>query len=387
MSRPSVLWVSAEVPHHTGWGGPIRQAHLLDALSRVADVHLVVAGEVVDTAVRDACQSVREVADVPPPTTESATVRRLRTVLPGAPGAIRRSAARTRAVRAALPDPDDHDVVILQHAELAPLLPSSRTSSRRARWVLELHYLPSVWHDHAAASSGPRQRGFHLLEATACRRAERRWARRADAVVVCSREDAAVLGTGHVVGNGVDLDRGRPGPPPDGPRAVFVGHLGYEPNVDAVAWLADEIVPRARRIRPDLEVAIVGRAPRPEVRASVERGGLELHADVPDVLPHLADARVALVPLRIGSGTRVKALEAMGTGRPVVGTTVGLEGLGVVPGRHAVVADDPEAFADGMVDVLEDDDRARRLAAAGRDLAETFGWAAMGQQYVDAVLG
>jgi glycosyltransferase involved in cell wall biosynthesis len=94
-----------------------------------------------------------------------------------------------------------------------------------------------------------------------------------------------------------------------------------------------------------------------------------------------------VVPLRIGSGTRLKALEAMAAGRPVVGTSVGLEGLGIEAGTHAVVTDDPSSFAAGVVQVLIDDDLAQRLARTGADHARrNFAWDAIGRRFVDVLL-
>jgi glycosyltransferase involved in cell wall biosynthesis len=115
--------------------------------------------------------------------------------------------------------------------------------------------------------------------------------------------------------------------------------------------------------------------------------GVALHADVPTVVPWLERARAAVVPLRIGSGTRLKALEAMAAGRPVVGTSVGLEGLGIEAGTHAVVTDDPSSFAAGVVQVLIDDDLAQRLARTGADHARrNFAWDAIGRRFVDVLL-
>ena len=105
------------------------------------------------------------------------------------------------------------------------------------------------------------------------------------------------------------------------------------------------------------------------------------------MLPWLSRARVAVVPLRVGSGTRLKALEAMAAGRPLVGTTVGLEGLGVLDGVHALVADTAPAFAAAIVHALEDDGLAASLTTAGRLLAEDFEWTAIGESFITAVLG
>lgn len=381
-----VLWVSAEVPHHTGWGGPIRQAHLLDTLAGRAEVDLLVTGEVADPRVRDACHAITEL--VPPPLQpETPARRRVRTLVPSPPEELRLSRARCAALATALPDqPNGHDVVVVQHNELVPLLPAA--GQRRTRWVLDLHHLLSVRHAHEAEVSRGRQRAYHRIEARRGRRLERTAVHRADRVLVCSAADAAVLGgRATVVPNGVDLDGIPATPVPAEPRVVFTGHLGYAPNVDGVRWLLDDILPRVRRAVPGVVVDVVGRAPLPEVRAAVDAApDVALHADVPSVVPHLAAARVAAVPIHVGSGTRLKALDAMAAGRPVVGTTIGMEGLDVVDGEEALLADDPAGFAAALVRVLTDHDLAVRVGAAGRDAAERFGWAGVGERFAAAVL-
>ena len=147
------------------------------------------------------------------------------------------------------------------------------------------------------------------------------------------------------------------------------------------------MLPRVRAHVPDVSLDIVGREPLPEVEALARLAGVSVHADVPSVVPWLEQARVAVVPLRIGSGTRIKALEAMAAGRPVAGTSVGLEGLGIEHGVHAALADDPAALAAAVVELLLDDDRARRLARTGADHARAnFAWDTIGRRFVDVLL-
>jgi glycosyltransferase involved in cell wall biosynthesis len=123
------------------------------------------------------------------------------------------------------------------------------------------------------------------------------------------------------------------------------------------------------------------------VRALAHRVAVTLHPDVPEMAPWLERARATVVPLRIGTGTRLKALESMAAGRPVVGTSIGLEGLGVVDGVDAHVADTAAEMAERLVRVLRDDAHAEALAAAGRRLVEArYGWSAIGGPFADAVV-
>jgi glycosyltransferase involved in cell wall biosynthesis len=133
---------------------------------------------------------------------------------------------------------------------------------------------------------------------------------------------------------------------------------------------------------PDAILDIVGARPPPDVLALGNSDGVAVHADVPDVVPFLERARVAVVPLRIGSGSRLKALEAMAAGRPVVGTAIGVGGLEARPGRDLIVAVDAGAFADQVARCLADRELAMRLGRQGRALVEErYCWDRIGAEY------
>src|SRR5262249_9758083 len=132
---------------------------------------------------------------------------------------------------------------------------------------------------------------------------------------------------------------------------------------------------------PDAQLVIVGRHPVAAVLELAARDGVEVHADVPEMGSWFDRARVVVVPLLAGTGTRIKALEAMAAGRPVAGTSIGLEGLGCVDGEHARIADAPTDLAAAVVALLRDDRIANRIATAGRALAaERFAWEPFGDQ-------
>jgi len=202
---------------------------------------------------------------------------------------------------------------------------------------------------------------------------------RADHVVTLSAEDAARLRRFHpdlavsVSPMGVDCAELRPPAAPVPPAAdlVFVGHFGHPPNADAVRFLVRDVLPRVGR-RTTLRV--VGHAIPPAV-AALASPDVTVVGPVPDVRPELAAARVAVAPVRFGTGMRGKVLEALGMGRPVVTTPVGAEGLGAVPGRDLLVADGAADFAAALRALLDDPALAARLGAGGRALAAArFDW-------------
>jgi len=139
---------------------------------------------------------------------------------------------------------------------------------------------------------------------------------------------------------------------------------------------------------PTTTMLVVGRQPDDRVRRLAGLPGIECHFDVPTILPYLCAARTVVVPLRIGSGTRLKALEAMAARRPIVGTSIGLEGLGLSQAESAEISDDPEALAKATIRVLTDDAYADALARTARRIAEDrFSWDRVAQTYMEGVLG
>jgi glycosyltransferase involved in cell wall biosynthesis len=304
------------------------------------------------------------------------------------------AAKRHTLARALRSSASNYDLICIEHIELAPLLPRTRAG----RWMLTQHnILSGMIAAELGRAPGARQRWFRARDLAKAQRLER-WALGAyDRCVVCSQEDAARLesllpapapsGRVAVVPNGVDLSALRPTPIPAAPRVLFPGTLTWSPNVDGAIWFCAEVWPRVRATVPSAELVLAGRSPVPMVIALGQLPGVSVHADVPAMAPYFEASRVVVVPLRIGTGTRLKALEAMAAGRPMVGTEIGLEGLGIEDHVHARVADDPDAMADAVIELLYNDAEARALADAGRALAvQRFGWERIGNQFVELAL-
>ena len=178
-----------------------------------------------------------------------------------------------------------------------------------------------------------------------------------------------------VVPNGVDPGEFAPtGTPVTPDSVVFTGLLRYRPNVDGITWFLDEVWPVVRAQRPTARLTIVGDGPE-DLLATLRRPGVTVTGWVTDVKPYLDAAAVAVVPLRMGGGTRLKVVEAMSMGKAIVSTSLGSEGLDVTSGEHLELVDEPRAFADAVVSLLGDADRGRRLGVAARALVEDrYSW-------------
>lgn len=161
-----------------------------------------------------------------------------------------------------------------------------------------------------------------------------------------------------------------------GCTVVFFGSFSHQPNVDAIRFFVREIWPDVASARPDVTFLVAGRAP-PEDLVALQTERVRFVGFVPDLLAFLRDAAVVVVPLRFGGGIKIKVLEAMAAGSAIVSTSVGTEETGVENGVHALVRDDPAAFAAAVVELLACPTLARELANRARQLVrERFSWEA-----------
>ncbi|MBN1312811.1 MAG: glycosyltransferase [Anaerolineae bacterium] len=178
-----------------------------------------------------------------------------------------------------------------------------------------------------------------------------------------------------VIPAGVDTKGLLPLPAPDS-RAVcvFVGNMDYLPNSNAVLYFCREIMPRIQQVIPDVELWVVGTDPRPEVRALVS-DNIHVTGAVEDVRPYYERSTVCVIPLRAGGGARLKILESMALGRPVVTTSIGCEGQNVVDGRHVLIGDTPGVFAEHVIRLLTDALLRQQVVTEARALAlKQYDW-------------
>lgn len=241
--------------------------------------------------------------------------------------------------------------------------------------VLDAH---NVETDIMATLARTDERRLHRLrwrwEAAKMAPVERAAVTTARATLATSAEDAATFADWgaprvEVVPNGVDTTEVAYARPRPGHGLLYVGQYGYRPNEAAVVELVTEIMPLVQAEVADVTVELVGRNPTEGV-AALATGSVAVLGAVDDVLPSLHHARALVVPLRAGSGTRLKILEAMAAGTPVVSTPLGAAGIDAIDGEHLLLGEAPAELAAHTVRVLTDDALARRLSEAARALVE-----------------
>jgi glycosyltransferase involved in cell wall biosynthesis len=190
-----------------------------------------------------------------------------------------------------------------------------------------------------------------------------------------------------VVPNGVDCQHHRPGLAQPRPGTlVYNGALTYGANQDAMWYFLTEIFPGIRQQHPEARLTITGSTSGVDLSALALNNSVQLTGYVDDVRVPVAEASVCVIPIRQGGGTRLKILEAMALGTPVVSTSKGAEGLYVTPGKDILIADKPIGFASEVVRLLQDCALRQRLAENARRLVEEhYDWSEIGRRFVDLV--
>jgi glycosyltransferase involved in cell wall biosynthesis len=263
-----------------------------------------------------------------------------------------------------------------------------------ACYLPELRGIPTVCAHHNVESSllrrraaaEPGVRGAYLAhQARLLERCERRWSGGLAMNVAVSPHDQKELqrlapdARFIQVPNGVDVENFRPVRGRE-TGIVSVGGINWFPNRDALSFFCDDILPRVRKVSPDVTMSWIGRAEDDERAHYRGRHGVMLTGYVDDVRTPVHNAACFVVPLRVGGGTRLKILDAWAMGKAIVSTSVGCEGLDAVDGRNILIRDTPDGFADAVTQVLADPALRSRLGCAGRDTVERiYSWEVIGR--------
>ena len=391
--RPRLLFVSPRFLFPMDQGGKIRTANILRGMKGGA-FEVTLASPVPHDVQRFAadldstCDHFISWPESPP-----TRLRRVLSLASAVPVAVAtdRSAAGSVCISQALADKPDVVVVDFPHSGV--LVPDRIDAAS----VMFTHNVETeIFDRHAARSNGL----WRLIWANQSRKMnhfEGSTLRRFDTVIAVSTRDADVLsklyGLSRVeaIDTGVDLEFFAAAPPevatdpgPDGGTLVFTATMSWQANVEGIHFLLDEVWPTLVAARPRIRAIIIGRNPPSSLSGKIKERGLNvtLTGFVDDIRPYVASSQVYVIPLWVGSGTRIKAFEAMAMGRPVISTTLGIEGLDVTDGDHFVRADSAEAFSRGILALLDDAALRTRIAGAARRLMEErFSWAKVAAQF------
>jgi len=386
-----VAVVTPYLPWPADTGGKLRSFYLLKGLAEAAEVdlyafhhgpHMPESG--------DLATFCRRVESLPiaydPGLSKALSV--LRNPLPRAVRYFRDEKS-VDAIRSRLAK--GYDLLIADEIILSPYVWNVPGAAQTPRLVIR-HKIDHL-HYAETARSRPlsREKVLDWLEARRLRTFEFTEMPRFQATVVCSPEDKqlALQQSGsiptEVIVNGADTNYFTPvrHPDPD-PTLLFMGTMHYFPNIDAVRWYFKTMHEPLRAAIPNLRVIIVGHQPPADIVAMGERPEVTVTGSVPDVRPYMARSWVQVVPLRLGGGTRLKIVEAMAAGLPVISTTVGAQGLEVRSGAQMVLADEPEDMVRKLTNMLQDRDGRERMARAARTFVEThYSWQMLGRKYAD----
>lgn len=378
----SALVLSPETPYPLAGGGALRTASILEYLGPRYALDVVVFREWGAPDPRPAFPSglARAVHVIELPRHSKAPVaraaRNLRRLALGHPPLNDRFHGFAADVARCLGGAR-YDIALIEHFWCAPYV--EQVAPHAARVILDLHNVESALYRSLADSAPWPQSAALGRFAQAVRRMEGRWIPRFSSVLAASTDDGgrvrhiAPQSKVEVYPNAVPA-LAEPGTNEEN-VIVFSGNLEYEPNISAVRFFRSQVWPLLRERWPELRWRLVGRNPQAVAKYVQGDERIELSGPVADALPELAKARVVVVPLLAGSGTRTKILEAWAAGRAVVSTTLGAEGLPVRDGEHLLLRDTAESFAAAVSGLLSAPEERARLGAAGRSLADReFTW-------------
>jgi glycosyltransferase involved in cell wall biosynthesis len=386
MGDRRILYIVRRIPFPLNSGTPIRQFQLLSAYAQIGEVVLVCFYTDEDELARTSALAPY-CADIHPVPFHSRRGGWGDSKLPQWWGQLREAASlrpflanhcfsieMKRLVEEIAPS---SDLIHVGRLHMIPHVESLLDSIRRGRrFVLDLDDIESVMKRRELRISPPAKlhiRAYEYFDLCRLWLYQRRALASFDRIFVCSETDRRQFAhniRATVVPNGADLPPGILPDNSDGRTLLCLATFGHWPNVDGLRFFVDKVFPLIRQEIAGARLVVVGRDTPREVHALHDGRTIWVEGTVPSVEQYYREATVAIVPLRIGAGTRLRILEAFGLGRPVVSTSVGCEGLKAVDGEHLLIGDDPRVFANACIDLLKDSQLRERLVRSARELVE-----------------
>ena len=388
-----ILILTPWLPYPPEFGGGIRIYELIKNLSLRHRVSLLTYAEPGQEARISALQSLCEAVHTVLPDQssdrhEGKRSRQLATLFSTA--SYQRRSTYTPQMQAAIDTllaTEDFDIVQVEFSQMGAF-----DFKTRAVIVLDEHNIEYelLYRTHCSERS-PARKLYNGLEFVKFRAEEQRAWHKVDACLLTScREEEILHGVlpkkrTAVIPNGVDIENFKStGETHVNPNSiVFTGLMKYRPNIDGVLYFVKEVLPQILKVRPAVVFSIVGQGPTEEIQR-LAGPNVVVTGRVPEVRSYLDQAAAVVVPLRMGSGTRLKVLEALAMGKAIISTSLGCEGINVSSGKHLLVADDPTHFAQSVLKILDDPTLAECLGQCGRTLAEEeYGWASITKDLED----
>ncbi|HZA51307.1 MAG TPA: glycosyltransferase family 4 protein, partial [Myxococcaceae bacterium] len=393
-----LLAILPSIPVPANTGGTQRTLNLVKSLDQAFDL-TVLAPRLPSQDLASFEREIRGRVVTVPASARRSLVDEAMSAISGQPFGYRKFASRKlRAALQALLSKEKFAAVHFDHIHTAQLLPIVRRRSPSARVCIDQHNVEAMVLERLVPVSRRWMQPLLAVQARRVRHLEEKLMRESDLVTACSSVDAGHLQamgarTVRIIPNGVHIDFAAvPAPAPSEERrsVVFVGSLDWWPNVEAAERLVREIWPVVRARIRGARLVIVGRnPPRPLQAAACE--DIVVTGTVPSVAPYLATAFATAIPLRAGSGTRLKVLEACAAHVPVVATRLAIEGLPFEHEREVLIAESPHEYADALARLEADGALRDRLVRAAAKVAAGFDWRAVGdalvQQYAELLGG
>ena len=385
-----LLWVKADFLHPTNRGGQIRTLETLKRLHARHEVHYVALNNGNPEGVSrssEYCSRAYPIDHyVPEKNTIAFAGQLLKGFVTSLPVAVSRyESGRMKREIEALSRKEKLDCTVCDFLFPAPNIPDL------ASCVLFQHNVEAmIWKRHVENAPTPAHRFYFQGQANRMLAFEGQVCRSVKSIIAVSDVDADLMrreyGARRVSSVSTGVDVGYFTPRASAARIadlVFAGSMDWMPNIDGAEWFVREILPFIRKRKPDCSVVIAGRKPTAAVLALAKNDPrIRVTGTVPDIRPYLWGAMVSIVPLRTGGGTRLKIFEAMAARVPVVSTTIGAEGLPVENGAQIHIADDPQAFAERCLDLIENQaGRARMTEAAWEMVSSRFSWDAAVKEF------
>ncbi|MFO7663928.1 MAG: glycosyltransferase [Chloroflexota bacterium] len=386
-----ILMLTPQPPYPPMQGTSLRNWHMLRALAEVHDVTLLSFSESTSLSHADGLRRISELLPAVEVPTRSGAKRLGQIFVSPLPDVALRleSEDYLKALERAL-ETTGIDAVQIEGIELARYMSQVRSANSALPIVLDCHNAETRLQERAFRTdlSNPRRWPAALysrlqigrladFECEACLEADR--------VIAVSESDSQylkdlcgnTLPPVRVIPNTVDIFEYKwSGPIPQEQKfdLLFTGKMDYRPNVDGILWFADEVWPTIRERFPTITWGIVGQRPHARLDRLKSKPGITLTGCVDQIQPYLAGARVYILPLRLGSGTRLKLIEAMSAGKAIVSTTLGAEGFPVLNGRELLLADSASEMAKAIISLLENPTLGEQLSNNAQAFVQAYDW-------------